>query len=125
MVVKVLINGCYGGFSFSPEFEDLLLEECIDPELVKHKSALRSTPRLIKLVMEFGLDKASGSGSKLEIYEVPDFYEYTVKEYDGIESVTIQFPWEQLARAYIENNMEDPVRKAVTEQRLLLPKKSC
>ena len=123
MVVQVLINVSYGGFEFSPEFEDVLLEEFIDPEYIKYKHELRSLPRLIKLVTEFGLKKAAASGAEFEIVNVPDFYDYTITKYDGMELVSVQFPWEKLARAYIENNMDDPVRKAVTEQRLLLPAK--
>jgi hypothetical protein len=47
----------------------------------------RNDPLLVKVVEELGCDAASAQLAELEIVDIPDDVEYTINEYDGIESV--------------------------------------
>jgi hypothetical protein len=145
--MKVVINGCYGGFGLSPKATKRLAElegkECYffvrdimsdddvytpisvedaktsfmwyaysvpnpeDYDLNKRdddglfKSANerarkisiktsydidRDDPLLVQVIEELG-EEANGSHAKLEVIEIPDGVEYTIDEYDGIESI--------------------------------------
>ena len=46
----------------------------------------RTDPDLIKVVEELG-EKANSNYSELEIVEIPNGFEYTIDEYDGMETV--------------------------------------
>jgi hypothetical protein len=41
---------------------------------------------LVQVIEELG-EEANGSHAKLEVIEIPDGVEYTIDEYDGIESI--------------------------------------
>jgi len=129
--MKVAINTCYGGFSFSEKFYEKLIEygvpvkkfveQVIDPEtrqylpeplndgevlfdrtLSSDESDImikmcgkywgswvgddRSHPLMLKIIEELGED-ANGQHSKIEIIEIPDDVEYTIDDYDGMESI--------------------------------------
>jgi len=47
----------------------------------------RSNKELIETVEELGCKVSSGSCAELKIVEIPDDVEYTIDEYDGIESI--------------------------------------
>ena len=46
----------------------------------------REDKDLIRVIKELGA-KADGTSSKLKIIEIPEDIEYTIEEYDGIESI--------------------------------------
>jgi len=47
----------------------------------------RNDPLLVQVVEELGSDTASAQLAELEIVDIPDDVEYTIGNYDGIESV--------------------------------------
>jgi len=94
--MEVVINSCYGGFSLSEEvYKELGLKwdgfGYIDNEDLGIKSdnwkAYRADKQLIKAIKKVGLDKASGKHAELEIIEIPNDVEWTIEEYDGVESI--------------------------------------
>jgi hypothetical protein len=117
--MRILLNRCHGGFGFSDAFIEFLKSHGITSK--GDGEDLRTDERVIDLAMEFGLEKASGPYAKLKIRDIPPFYEYDVDEYDGHESLKLEFPWRALALSYVHNNLDDPVRKAVETGTLTLP----
>jgi len=112
--MKVAINRCFGGFGISDlAFEKLLNIKGIAYEkVVKEDSDIfgtsyyeagcvghddhyishydfyedRSDPDLIKVIEMFG-DAANGWAADIAIVEVPDYVEWYISEYDGLEHV--------------------------------------
>jgi hypothetical protein len=95
----ILINQQYGGFSFSDEFIQLLtttypkkydreIEWCACTEF-------RRDENVIRIFTEKGSEWCSGEYTKLVLKEIPDdIFDYiTVSEYDGYESLRID--WEK------------------------------
>ena len=83
MYYKVLYNKGYGGFCFSDEARQRLKEIGLDTYTVR-----RHDPRLISIVEEIGLERASGSYSNLQIAEI-DYNLYQIREYDGSEKIVV------------------------------------
>ena len=82
--MKIVINECFGGFKLSKEAYDFLgLEwngygfEFIDD---------RTNPDLVRCVETLG-ERASASGSRLVVVEVPDDVQWYIRDYDGDEQV--------------------------------------
>ena len=86
--MKVVINSCYGGFSLSKKGSERLNEleknAQVDPKYGFVYNTERHNPNLIKVVEELGKE-ANGSCANLQIIEIPDGVDYTVKDYDGFE----------------------------------------
>jgi hypothetical protein len=118
MATRVLHNVCYGGFGFSDEFEAYLKSVNYDIEN-RWGRKFRSDPTLIAHVEAFGIERAAGEYAKLSIAIIPEFHTWYINEYDGIESVICEFPWEQLARALLNNDESDVVLKAVRDGRIV------
>ena len=78
---KVVLNKCYGGFSFSYEAEKWM-EERND---TWYRDLPRHHPLLIECVQTFG-DKVNGAFSEICIVEIEN-PQYKIDEYDGYESV--------------------------------------
>lgn len=51
-----------------------------------HKDEVRSDPVLVRIVEEMG-EAANGEYAELKIVEVPDYVEWKISEYDGIEHI--------------------------------------
>ena len=85
---KVLINADFGGFSLNPEVIERYrkLGGKFD-NFHDDKPEFRSDPILIKIVEEFGIDKANNFVSSLAIIEIPDDVEFVIHEYDGYETI--------------------------------------
>lgn len=94
--MEIVINKCFGGFSVSKIIFDkfgLKWDGCgflsngdfgiTDDNPEKY----RSNPRLIKAIKEVGCEKASGNVADLEIKEIPDGTDFTIEDYDGMESI--------------------------------------
>ena len=83
--MKVVINGCYGGYSLSDEALAYLgipggSRYAYDDD--------RANPKLVECVEKLGTEVAShGFGSYLYVVEVPDGVEWTITDYDGMEQV--------------------------------------
>lgn len=82
--MKVVINGCYGGYSLSDEALAYLgipggSRYAYDDD--------RTNPKLVECVEKLGEAASHGLGSSLYVVEVPDDVEWTITDYDGIEQV--------------------------------------
>ena len=61
----------------------------IDNEFYYYESFYddRNNTTLIETVEELGIEAASGDHAELDIVEIPDGINYTIDEYDGIETI--------------------------------------
>ena len=80
--MKVVINGCYGGFSLSDEaVKRLGLESA-------YGKISRTDATLVQMVEE-DPEGTSGRFAELEVVEIPDnATDWMINEYDGMESIT-------------------------------------
>jgi len=97
-MTKVVANGCFGGFSLSREACDALKErnpskfEEVDPNYgYLPYDTPRNDPDLVWVVEFLGVKAASGSHAALYVVELPDGVPFEVDEYDGSESVKVDF----------------------------------
>lgn len=85
--MKVLINTCFGGFSFS----DAAIQEYNSrkspnaPEATKYNHS-RTDPLMIEVVEELG-SAANGEHAELKVVEIPDDVKWYIHYYDGNEHV--------------------------------------
>ena len=94
--MKIVINGCFGGFSVSKAAAVFMAErgnKMAMAELAREGAWYgfgfqehRSDPDLVAAVEELG-KKASGSYAELKVVEIPDGVEYQIEEYDGTEYI--------------------------------------
>ena len=82
--MKVVINGCYGGYSLSDEALDYLGIPGASRYTYDND---RTNPKLVECVEKLGEAASHGLGSSLYVVEVPDDVEWTITDYDGIEQV--------------------------------------
>ena len=85
--MKVLINSCYGGFSYSQEFINYLITKNLATEENNAYNIARDNQEIVEEAIKFGLEKASGHCSELEVVEILEGAQYSIKEYDGFESI--------------------------------------
>lgn len=98
----ILYNSSYGGFSLSEEAKELynqkspekkmkLKNDKEEKEYIYDWEIERHDPILISVFEELGTEKCSGSYCKLKIARIPKKHEeyYTISEYDGLESITV------------------------------------
>lgn len=87
--VEILINCCFGGFSFSNKFDEELKKR--HPELVDedfmYKWKCRSDLRIINLFKELGTEKSSGPSAEIKLVTIPPYHNYEYFDYDGIEQL--------------------------------------
>jgi len=113
MVIKVVLNGCYGGFGLSDKARQeyqkrtgIIKEEYSDYDLE------RTDPVLVQIVEELGKE-ANGFCSDLYIESFDDDMEgcWSIHEYDGAESISIDGSFSirnKIARIlYSDNGMSD------------------
>jgi len=84
--IEIMINKCYGGFSFSAA------AKCAYKERTGSTDARRHDPLMIQIVKEMG-SKANGPHAAIEVHEIPAKFEnhYEIDDYDGMESVIILY----------------------------------
>lgn len=82
--MKVVINGCYGGFSLSDE---ALAYLGIPGGSRYAYEDDRTNPKLVECVEKLGEAASHGLGSSLYVVEVPDDVKWIITDYDGIEQV--------------------------------------
>lgn len=86
--MKVVINGCYGGFGLSDKATDLYKELAATEYTYDFEWNLknRNDANLVKVVEMLG-EEANGDFAELKIVEIPDDVNWTVLNYDGWEWV--------------------------------------
>jgi len=111
--MKVILNKCYGGFSFSQEavmmygkaigvnyrcVDGYHYTSCSDEEIaamdeweqdnafVTFDERYRYNPVMIKIVEQLG-ERANTECSLLKVVDIPDEVEYTISDNDGIETL--------------------------------------
>jgi len=86
--MKVVINGCYGGFGLSDKATDLYKELAATEYTYDFEWNLknRNDANLVKVVEMLG-EEANGDFAELKIIEIPDDVNWTVLNYDGWEWV--------------------------------------
>ena len=87
---EIVLNKCYGSFQLS---EAALHEYTKRTSRTAHAHDIaRDDPVLVQIVKELG-DSANGDCSQLSIERIPSQYTqyYTINEYDGYESIQIQY----------------------------------
>jgi len=77
--MKIVINGCYGGFGLSQDASAKL-------GLGQYDGVPRDSPELVALVESMGT-LVNGPYADLRVIEIPDGVEWEIEEYDGIEWV--------------------------------------
>lgn len=126
---EVLFHAAYGCTRLSSQFCEFSASRglCIP---YGSWSGMRGDPRLIALVKEFGLEKSAAARpgqtllpgqTPLAIATVPAYYNYSIHEYDGMEDVIPEFPWETLARALLSGRTDDTTLLVVKSGKLALP----
>lgn len=87
---EIVINTCYGGFGLSEEAEKTYKAQT--GANVDDWQTPRDDPTLLKIVKELGT-RADGQYAALKVVQIPAQYAqfYTIREYDGNESVRIEY----------------------------------
>jgi hypothetical protein len=85
--MKVVINGCFGGFGLSDAaFDEYKSREGItDPDFYYYDIP-RDCPVLVAMIEEQGT-AINGTFSDLKVVEIPDGVNWYIAEYDGLEHV--------------------------------------
>lgn len=98
--MKVLVNGCFGGYGYSKEFVEYCKLNGID-------KMGRDNQEMIALAESFG-GNISGDYARLYVEEIEDGLDYYVDEYDGNESIHTFLPVtvEELAMGLSKNKLE-------------------
>ena len=78
--MKVVINGCYGGFGLSEKAMKFLGVNSGWPEIE------RNDPKLVECVEKLG-EEANDMCAELKVVEIPDDVNWEIGEYDGLEWV--------------------------------------
>ena len=118
---EVLYNDCYGGFSFSEEFEtEYNKRHGEDDEAHAHR---RTNSNILSLFKEMG-KKANSQYSHIRITQIPkELMKYmNIHEYDGVESVTINFEEalsDLMKETYKNNFLTDEIKKKYERIQLL------
>ena len=91
--VEVMYNAAYGGFSFSEEAKRLYCEDRGIAMLgMNFYEMKRTDPCMIKLVKELK-QKVNSTFSNIQLEKIEKKYEnfFSIEEYDGYESVSIDY----------------------------------
>ena len=88
--MKIVINRCYGGFGLSEQAKDECKTRGFDAGGYVYDRD-RANPILVSVVEKLG-DNAHGSSAWLTVVEWPDNVPYSIEEYDGFESLRIDYP---------------------------------
>jgi len=101
--MKVVINHCYGGFGFSEEATNILLERLGEDG---YQEMERHDPIFVSLLEEMG-ESINTNYSKLVVVEIEDGLDYEIEEYDGMESVSgyLSVTKEELSNGLSEEKM--------------------
>jgi hypothetical protein len=86
--MKIVINGCYGGFGLSEEALEEYKQKAniTDPDFY-YWDIDRTCPILVEMVERMMDDPIDTPYSNLKVVEIPDDVEWQIEEYDGAEWV--------------------------------------
>lgn len=85
--MKVVINGCYGGFGLSGQAIDWIKARPGKETWSGYGGEIeRSDPDLVLCVEALG-PAANGEFARLRVVEIPDGTDYSIEEYDGNEHI--------------------------------------
>lgn len=84
--VKVIINGCFGGFGLSPKALDMISAK--KGHEISEYDIERWDPDLVAVVEELG-QEANGQCAELKIVEILKGKKFIITEYDGTEGLMI------------------------------------
>lgn len=87
--MKIAINVCYGGFGLSDVAMDKIRALHEVPE-IHEDDLLRHDPILISVLEEMG-EAAQEDCCRLHLVDWPDAVPYSIREYDGAESITVNW----------------------------------
>jgi hypothetical protein len=106
--MKVIINSDFGGFALSEKAKAMYVERggTIDYSFLGER-ALRDDPIMVDIVTELG-GEANARFSDLEIVNVPEQYDYSIGDYDGLEHVVLTCK-EGYLRELIRSGNEDEI----------------
>ena len=79
---KIVINNDYGGFGISP-LGIAKLEERKNVKMLFYNPVKRHDPDLVELVEEYG-ELMNGFHASLQIVSIPEYFDYEIDEYDGV-----------------------------------------
>ena len=86
--MKVVINGCFGGFGVSKEVYEMMGLEWDGYGYAFNND--RTNKELIKCIEKIGTGKASGRFSSLEIVKIPDnATDWEISNHDGAEEIIV------------------------------------
>lgn len=78
--MRIVVNACYGGFGLSEKAVEILGVDEFEIE--------RTNEKLIELIESKGSEFVGAKYSKLKIIDLPaDCTDYTIVEYDGMETI--------------------------------------
>lgn len=84
--MKVVINGCFGGFSVSREIYEMMGLEWDGFGYAFDND--RTNKELIKCIEKIGTERSSNRSAELEIVNIPDnATDWEISDYDGAEEV--------------------------------------
>lgn len=111
--IEVLYNDCYGGWNISQKAYELYKtrNNNVSPRI--RRNIIRTDPILIKIYHELGADFDT-KHSKTEIDIFPKKYAnyINIKEYDGLESVDIDYTKYELDN--IKNKMKEILQSSLS-----------
>ena len=82
--MQIVINRCFGGFGLSEEAYAYLGMEWDGYGYAMNND--RTNPKLIDCIETLG-DRANGRFARLKVVEIPDYVDWEITEYDGIEQI--------------------------------------
>ena len=98
--MKIVINGCYGGFGVSENFLKAYKipyeKTSFGSVIVTEDIDFRKDHRLIEYIETHGSEMASGHFARLIVVEIPKGTKYRITEYDGYEGIETEhdIDWE-------------------------------
>ena len=113
----MLYNTCYGGYGLSKAAEEELKkrmteEEYKEFEYREHTIDNRTHPKVIELYMEKGQKWMADAYSRLSKFIYPLKYKkyIEIREYDGLESCTVDFvrAYNDLIQNFLKHHDENP-----------------
>ena len=90
--VEIMINARYGGFGISKEGMEEYHKRCPGTDEIDYYDIARHDPVMIQIIKEMGA-QVNDTYSHIKLKKIPSQYvrHYSIHEYDGMESVTIDY----------------------------------
>ena len=107
--MKVIINTDFGGFGLSRKALELYKQRTGTEKRMPTygEEEYRDDPVMVSIVEELG-EEANDKYADLEVVDIPDEYNYTIDEYDGLEHIILKIREDRL-RELIRLGNEDSI----------------